>query len=293
MHPANTRVRGLLMGANGRVGRLLTTVWQLSPPKMHMLTQTRHGASDLNWLPAQQGPAPLLDFVAQEGQIHAITMLIGAGSNASRAILDDATKAVIATLHAAQIAGVSRVVIASSSAVYGLGTHMSETETPNPVSEYGRAKLDLETECLRQAPDDLELCLMRIGNVAGADALLSQVCWGRAPGQISLDQFADGEGPHRSYISPMSLARVIDALMTTPKPLPRILNVAQDPPIAMSALAQAAALNWSWTPAPAHRARTQQITLDCSALEDILGLDKITASPGAMVEDLRRLGALT
>jgi UDP-glucose 4-epimerase len=106
----------------------------------------------------------------------------------------------------------------------------------------------------------LAVCSLRIGNVAGADALLLNAA---ASAPHFIDRFASGGGPVRSYIGPVSLARVIAALADAPD-LPAVLNVAAPAPVAMADLARAAGGDWRWRPAP--EGAVERLTLDCTAL---------------------------
>lgn len=125
----------------------------------------------------------------------------------------------------------ARVLLMSSAAVYGAGDRdFAETDTPAPLNAYGAAKLRMEA--LEGAT------ILRLGNVVGADALL-----GRAGDHVVLDPV----DPVRSYIGPVTLARVLRALAAADG-LPRILNIASPPPVAMSSLLDAAGIAWSFGP---------------------------------------------
>lgn len=97
------------------------------------------------------------------------------------------------------------------------------------------------------------LCILRLGNVAGADMLGSVVASGR---RVVLDRFADGQGPVRSYIGPGMLARTVEALarrVRTGEILPKVLNTAGQAPVAMADILTAAALPFDWRPAGRRR----------------------------------------
>jgi nucleoside-diphosphate-sugar epimerase len=176
-----------------------------------------------------------------------------------------------ACLAAAERAGIGRVLLASSSAVYGVGEGLAETAATRPVNDYGRAKLEAEAVADLWRGRGLAATSLRIGNVAGADALLA----GIEPGKpVIIDQFADGTGPLRSYIGPRSLADVLAALLE--KDLPPVLNVAAPNPVGMADLASAAGADWAYCPAPptAH----QRITLDCSQLASLYSFGESSAA---------------
>jgi nucleoside-diphosphate-sugar epimerase len=89
------------------------------------------------------------------------------------------------------------------------------------------------------------VCALRIGNVAGADAILG----GWQPG-FTLDRFADGTTPRRSYIGPGDLAQALEALIAHPSPLPAALNLTAPGLVAMGDLLKAAGLEYQTRPAP-------------------------------------------
>ena len=189
-----------------------------------------------------------------------------------------------ACLSAAQAVGIGRVLLASSSAVYGVdptGRAFDETATPQPVSTYGRAKLEMESACA--GATDIEVCALRIGNVAGADALLAPLTGHKIdPSQpIRIDTFADGAGPLRSYIGAKTLARVLAALADHPACLPPVLNLAAPNPVRMEALALAAGWPYLMTPAPA--TAHQSITLDCGLLNQLCPMTDQDSDPAEMV----------
>ncbi len=137
------------------------------------------------------------------------------------------------------------IVTMSSSAVYDGGADRAETESVSPQSAYGRAKAEVETR-VRARPGTTAL---RLGNVAGADALLG----GRVPGRrIELHRFPDGRTPVRSYLGPVTLARVLADLcrLSLAGRLPPVLNLCGPAPVEMAALLDAAGLDWEPVSAP-------------------------------------------
>lgn len=230
--------RVLVMGASGRVGAYLRQFW----PGM---------AVDAVWQYRADAPpggllwAPLDDPVPDCGPVAAILCLAGVTRGAGLARNTDLARA---ALRAADRLGAGRVLLASSSAVYGAtpGPH-AEDGPCHPVTAYGAAKLAMEQAASTAAPMPRVTCL-RIGNIAGADALLGGLDPACPP---RLDQFADGRAPRRAYIGPVTLARVLAELACHPTALPRVLNIAQPGLIGMDALLRAAGGAWAWQPAPA------------------------------------------
>lgn len=258
----------LLTGASGRVGRMVYHHWPDMAPDLALTPQYRRNApvGALLWNPLD-GPGGLVDHIAQTGRRpRAIIALAGVIPGPGRDLSLNRTIAE-ATLAAAHDAGVPRVLLASSSAVYGAGcgTPFVEDAPCAPVNAYGTAKRDMEATCGPWRARGLDICALRIGNVAGADALLLNVAWAGAGEAAVVDRFADGGGPVRSYIGPATLAAVLATLCRHAGPLPHVLNIAAPAPVAMTALAEAAGAPYQMRPAPpgAH----QHITLDCRCLE--------------------------
>lgn len=192
----------IVTGASGKLGRMLRPLW----PDAHWLSRgdawpEGRGGVILNLAGVTDPNGPLEDNV----------------TTAARAIDEGARRG-------------ARVFLMSSVAVYGAGD-FAETDEPAPLNAYGRAKLRMEA--LPGAAT-----ILRLGNVAGADALL-----GRAGAEVVLDPV----DPVRSYIGPVTLARVLRAVMAA-QDLPRILNIAEPPPVAMSALLDAAGIAWRFGP---------------------------------------------
>ena len=232
----------IVTGASGRLGRMLRPLWP-----------------DACWL-SRGDPWP-------SGQGGAILNLAGVTDPAGP-LEDNVTTAARALDEGARRG--ARVFLMSSAAVYGAG-EFSESDPPRPANAYGAAKLRMEG--LPGAAT-----ILRLGNVAGADALL-----GRAQGAVVLDPVGAG-GPLRSYIGPVTLARVLEALFAAPD-LPRILNIAQPPPVAMEALLDAADIPWQFGPPRA--GVVPRVALKVDRLAAICSLP--TADPATMVAEWRRL----
>lgn len=277
----------ILLGGTGRVGRMLRWHW---PVGGHLIVPSRReGAGGLQWSPLQ-GPAPLLAHLDQTGATPR-TMIVLAGvtpaPGVDEAALQGNAALAVASLQAAQAAGIGRVILASSSAVYGVhpqGLPFAENDALHPLNAYGRAKLAMEAAAEPFRDAGLEVCALRIGNVAGADALLHPLTTApvtpRAP--VRIDAFADGLGPLRSYIGPQTMARVLATLAANPAPLlPKVLNLAAPRPVRMRALALAAGWPVEMVPAPA--TAQQSITLDCTHLARLYPIEEKDSTPAEMV----------
>lgn len=227
----------IVTGAGGRLGRLLRAAWQEAPPEGLRPVWTGRGQGvDLAW-DLLADPVP--DLPRGGVVLHLAGVLAGPEDALRR------NAAMVAPLVAAcRASGARRLLAVSSAAVYGAGRpEADEDDAPAPVSVYGRAKAEMESLVL-SAPS-LAATVLRIGNVAGADALLGP----RPAGQeIVLDavQGRNG-GPLRSWIGARSLARVLAALCRLPA-LPPVLNIACDPPLPMADLLNASGLPWRQGP---------------------------------------------
>jgi len=250
----------LIVGAGGRVGRLLVPALRLLGAGVLL---TRRGAvpltpdmAELRWSPLGE-PGALPGLL---GDVRPGAMLVLAGTTPSTG-QDMALNVALgqACVQAARAAEIERVLLASSSAVYGVGRQAPwhEDDPVNPPSDYGRAKLEMERLCA--GPD---VCALRIGNVAGADALLTN------PARpLLLDRFPNGTTPERSYIGPQSLARVLLELARAPA-LPPVLNIGAPRPVTMGDLARAADLPVTLREAPP--GATARLVLDCTRLETLV-----------------------
>lgn len=283
--------RWLVLGGSGRLGGYVRTVWTREPPAASIVWQSRRPApwAELSWSPAA---GPLEAALARRiGQIDAALILFGvtAGDTAALAANVDLARA---GLDAARRLGAKRALVASSAAVYGPGgdVPLAEDATPAPVNDYGRAKLEMESVCETFARrEDLEVCALRIGNVAGADMLLRNAAHASREAPLLLDRFEDGTGPVRSYIGAETLARVLGKLLASPAPLPRLLNLAAPGAVAMEALLQAADVPWTFRAAPVNA--RQRVVLDTTRLEQLVHFVPTDSDPAAMVAQATQVEA--
>lgn len=275
-----------VLGATGRTGAILRHFWPAGKARW----QGRYlpaGAAAQHWA--------VLDPLADPGALAAAsagcsTILCLAGvthiRQAAGADLDDNLRLARAAIQAGASVG-ARVLLASSAAVYGAQSGVLRETTPlAPVSDYGQAKAVMEAEAAALgARLGVEVTSLRIGNIAGVDAILG----GWHPG-FALDCFADGRTPRRSYIGPVTLARVLAALCDAPA-LPGCLNVAAPGTIEMGALLDAAGLGW--TPRPAPDSVPADVSLSVAALAELVALAPDSATPAALVSEWRKLETKT
>lgn len=219
----------LVLGATGRIGRVLQQCWA----GRDVVWQGRRDMTCCDILGDPTGLARL-----HEGK-SAVLCLAGVTPGPDR---DLGLNAVLAraVLDAARAAGAGPVLLMSSAAVYGAADHChAETDEPQPNSDYGRAKREMENVAAAHPHGSTSL---RLGNLAGSDAILG----GWKPG-MQLDTLADGRTPRRSYIGPQKLASILWALLESE--LPDVLNLAAPGVVEMGDLLNAAGLEWGARPA--------------------------------------------
>ncbi|UYV36876.1 NAD-dependent epimerase/dehydratase family protein [Rhodobacteraceae bacterium D3-12] len=263
----------LVLGASGKLGRMLRRAWELSPPEgLTIDWQYRENAPEAGRL-WRVGEAPLPALP----RCDAILALWGVTPGAGRDLAENRRLA-LAAMDLAEALGATRVLHCSSAAVYEPGpVAQAEAAAGGAINAYGAAKLEMETalsDWRAAHPEGAESVALRIANVVGADSLFAAI--GRGADPITLDQFADGEGPWRSYISPLALARAFATLLVAERgALPRTLNIAAPAPVAMEALARAAGCDVAWREAPESAA--PMVSLDTRALGRIIALAPETA----------------
>lgn len=276
-------MRVLLVGASGHVGRMVLHHWQNSLGATRITPQFRRTshAGSLAWDPLK-GALPLVDAVKVSGSFDAMIMLGGVTPGLGKKLDINITLAE-ACLSAASQAGIRRVLLASSSAVYGAGDGVAFTERDLciPTNDYGAAKLEMEQVCAPWRESGIDLCFLRIGNVAGADALLLNIARAGPKEAIEIDIFSDGRGPIRSYIGAQTMCQVLQSLCRYPSALPQILNIAAPMPLAMDALADAT--GHPWRPRPPSEISHQNIVLDCNLLTSLHPFHTYDTRPSEMV----------
>ncbi len=251
----------IVTGAGGRIGRLLRFLW--TDPAI-WLTRTEWDIL---------GPPPHLPQNAVILDLSGVTH----GDVQQNPRLANA-------LALAALGLGAPVIYASSASVYpGGSVDMTETTPLAPASAYGQSKWAAETALRRHLPDAV---ILRIGNIAGADAILGPRAAGHA---IVLDPVPDGaRGPVRSYIGPQVLAQALSALCQTAcrdQSLPLVMNLCQPGPVAMADLLDGAGLCWGFGPPRA--AVLPRVALCTAQQSRHLTLPMATA--GSLVTDLRAL----
>jgi UDP-glucose 4-epimerase len=267
----------LILGSTGHLGTALAKVWPQTPGTGTGLWHHRPNS------PSLHEPSFVWDMLGTpppalpEG-ISGIICLAGVmGSDPKSLALN--TDLALAAYDLAQKSGVSRVLIASSQAVYGNAPcRFKETDFCNPANAYGVAKLEMEN-ALKDAPG---ITFMRLGNVVGTDTLFKLA----AQRNITLDRLPNGQSPRRSYIGPSTLARVLTALLDPKITVPHVLNIANPQTVEMSALMKAGHVDFTWKEAPANALAVSE--LDVSELMKIIALPESNAT--ALVNEARESG---
>lgn len=267
----------LFLGANGRIGKLIRPFLSQHPALWHARVPFKdtHGVDILN------DPKGLEALMAQADTVVCLAGITPA-QDANMALNVDLARA---TMNAAQKAQVGRIILTSSGAVYGKGCGPWSEDGPTaPFAAYGASKLDMEHMAAAHPMADKTSCL-RIGNVAGADAIL-----GKWHADMMLDQLDNGRAPRRSYIGPHTLAQTLWTLATGNMP-PFLLNIAAPGTICMDALLDAAHLPFGYrTP---HAGVTADVNLCTKRLETLMTFTPEDSTAQSMVAQWREsTGAL-
>ena len=259
-----------ILGSNGRIGRILSR--HAKRAGLEWLGQTRSVGGDIQWSGSMDDQASAQMFQPEATIIN----MIGSTSSDVDELQRINVKFVRDILVRAANAGVAHVMLASSAAVYGKGdgTPFTEDSTLSPLTPYGNSKARMEEVALNvlSAETSTALTILRIGNVAGADALLAaaeQHVQNDTP--MPLHRFPNGQAPVRSYIGPQDLFDVVKALAAPPNTSHRTLNVAAPSPISLEAALKAYKMqllpHLTWTNAPAPEGVPANVTLSTQDLE--------------------------
>ena len=267
----------IITGAMGRLGRVLQRHWA--------------GRDDLGFTPlwAARKPGQGIDIVWDMSvdlppalPRGAVFLHLAGVTQGTPGALAENGLAAQNLCRAARDAMARQVFIMSSVAVYRPGAHIiDENVAPDPTSDYGRAKLAAELAARAVLPS---VTVLRLGNVAGSDALLGHL----NPNQtMQVDPVAAQNGPVRSYIGPQVLADTLAQLTriaATGAPLPAILHLAQQPAVAMGDLLDAAGQPWQFGPIRA--ATVPRVCVSTGILTSMMPMPP--ATPASLVADMIR-----
>ncbi len=293
-----------MAGGGGAVGRLLhgaVARGALEGEGLALAWQARRAGPgiDLAVEPMALSPAALgAAFATLE--VQALVVLWGVTPADPGGDLAANTELALQAFEAARVARLGHVILMSSAAVYPAAGRGPWVEAAAggavPPAAYGRAKLAMEAGVLERhgaaAGPRPALSVLRLANVIGADMLGRAIAAARPDAPVTLDRFADGRTPRRSYLCPGTLARVLARLLAAPPEGAEVLNVADGVrPFEMGAILQAAGMPWATRPAP--DAAMPEVTLDIGRLlARCPGLDReMQGDAAGLVADWRRAAA--
>ncbi|MDO6735075.1 SDR family oxidoreductase [Octadecabacter sp. 1_MG-2023] len=266
----------ILLGANGRLGTILSHFARGAG--LDWKTQARQGDADIIWSgdfgdtaadQVFQNDATILNFIGETGTDK--TQLESANVDFVEQLLEKASQS-----------NVKHVILASSAAVYGAGdgTPFKEMDQTAPLNAYGKSKAAMEhiAKDFAATSSAPKITIARIGNVAGADALLAAAHRYLADSAaMPLHRFSDGTASVRSYIGPYDFFVAIKALIPTPDTKLRTVNVVQQQPVSLDKLLAAYKvhllpdLNWIDEPAP--NGVPHSVVLSTDTLQTIVTLE--------------------
>lgn len=267
----------IITGASGRIGRMLRAVWGKSLDGRPILWSARRPGQDIDiaWNIAQE-PSPDLPTGA-------VFLHLAGQTRGDAPQLAENRRSAAALCKAARAAHARQVFLMSSVAVYRPSLlPIAEDVTPDPISDYGRAKREAELAARAEFP---RATLLRLGNLAGADSLLTSAL--RGPVLLDPVEGMPG-GPERSYIGPRVLAATLATLIAQAvanKSLPETLNIAQPPALAMADLLRAAGADWQFGPPRAQAVPRVAVSVD--RLSELVDLP--AASATGIIADLQSL----
>ncbi len=273
----------LVLGAGGKVGRLLSQFWRRNPPEgLCPLYQSGGVKRDgyLTW--RADGDVSALP------EAETIVALWGR-SEGDRQSMQVNVELGLRALEIATELGAKRLLLASSSAVYagsGAGRHAEADMLVEPSGAYGASKLEMERAVLAAsgAGRGPVVSVLRLANIIGADSLFDNLQPG---GEVVLDRFSSGGGPMRSYLTVGDLAHVLGVLATCPQAvLPSIVNVAGSHALAMADLVEQAAGQVVWQAAPP--TALERVEMNTSLLQQITGPLAQSSDPGLAIASWQR-----
>lgn len=286
--------RIVVLGASSRLARRLWRAWPAGFAA-DVIWQSRRAVAgmDVVRMPLLEDPEKLAALCAGADVVLNFAGVVPphVARPEARADYADNSHLALAALEAARDAGVGHVFLLSSAAVYGADDDAQSEASPlRPSGAYGQAKAEMEAavQSWQQAAGAAApgVTILRLGNIVGADALIGQA----GGGPVLLDRFADGRSPRRSYIGPVTLARVLARLMgqaAARQALPLCLNVAAPEPVYMQDLVEAAGLDWQ--PRAAPDTAIARLVLDTRRLQRLYGFSAADSSAAEMVAQWRMM----
>lgn len=290
----------VVTGASGRIGRSLQFLCQ-TEGILDMKFQTRQVTSRAgdNWFQWKTGePSSAADWNNVRTVIHLAGTTPTTGPTLS---LTEQTQVnvnlVLEVLEIAKFHNIARVLIASSASVYGPsspGVPFLEGDALQPMNDYARTKMEMEravSDWNETPANQPEISILRIGNIAGADQLLQNAFHKSGSTPLLLDQFPSGKGPLRSYIGPLTLAKVLRHLATYEGKLPLLMNVSGPVPHRMEnilrMLSEYQPVKWEFSPASG--TAIEEVVLATDVLEEIYAFSESQSSTRCLIEESRSI----
>ncbi len=279
MTPKSHIGRVLLLGANGKLGRMLRFQWSSSGPEVVPVVRKPLPTGERVWAPG--------DKMADLPRVDAVLALWGRTRGTEVELMENVMLGV-AAMELGTALGADHVIHCSSAAVYRPGDTPSTEAQADPQNLYGKSKLAMEqaVSAYRSLNGGPMASVLRIGNVAGADSLFGNLARKEA---IELDMFADGRAPQRSYIAPRDLAHVIEMVLThPPEDGLRVMNVAAPRVTAMDDIVKASGKALHRKAAGA--AAAPVVALDVSQQQALAALPDSAADAAYLVAEARAGG---
>lgn len=273
----------LVLGASGRVGRLLRAAWPEGDARV--LWQYRDAAT--SGPQANDRPAIFWRPGTELPRARVVLVLSGI-TRGSHDELERNVPLAAGLAEAICRSGAEAALFASTMAVYGLTRPGGAREADPALNPrpYGAAKRRAEEAFLATCAGRCRATALRFGNVVGADLLGDIVAQG---GSVTLDRFASG-GPRRSYLGVTHLVWALRALtsrLMAGERLPPALNVAAAQAIDMADLLSAAGLPFDWRPAP--ETALEEAAMDCSLLASLVPPRPDVETAAALAADWLRV----
>lgn len=236
----------LVLGASGRVGRLLRGLWR----------------EDVLYHSVRPGCAlsgPVSDIALTD--VRCVVQLAGVWQGRDAQALSRNTALAHQAYQLAQRLGAQRLVLCSSAAVYALSQPalpFQETEAGWPERPYGRAKRAMEHAAQGWAQSGpVAITCLRLANVVGADAFADGARHASTESPLVLDRFEGKSSAVRSYLGADRLAWVLqDLAKAAPTQTFDVFNLAEPggglpmEDVVAALIAAGVSLPWAWRAAP-------------------------------------------
>ncbi len=267
-------MRVLILGAQGRIGKMLQAVWKDQSKIKPLWHGRKIGDVTFDIL---GDPSALRTAISDAD----VTLNLAGTTHHTSMDITNANQSLAKTV--LENSGDKPVFLISTAAVYGPQSgRLSEEVDLKPASDYGRDKAAME----RLADPHQNAFVLRLGNVLGADALL-----GVDRQTYTLDRFENGLSARRSYIGPHKLGDVFTKIFDRISDLPKIMNIATPDPVSMADLLDAAGKEWASTPAP--QTAIAEVSLDTSKLQKLYQFQSSDSTAEALVKDWQSVVNIT